>query len=189
MIYETAFQKAKEKLQNHVSIRYNNDSFEKYLKRNLKCGFKLFGFSNDQDMIPQLLPYKNEIKSNIVDYSKNSKTTYCLLSESNQSETGCRAKLTMEIFVPVHKLFGSYIKPFLSCGQDCPIDLMLELIKPDFASETAEDDWYIDNRADIGINREEARIYFSLCFKKRPKPLDALDEYQVGKSLDYLFPE
>lgn len=202
LVYEGAFQNARNYYNECTGMNRSNSEFDSYLEKTLICGCRVVSFGTESKLEPQMTVYRDEVHPYVSDYPKAlmGKRMYRRMSEEDRERTGIRAELMMDVLVPVHKLLGAYIKCYLTCPDpDCPVFMLLALMEPDFAegrisefdSDQFDDPLYWKEIYPDGlyIDTDTERMYFSLNFKRDEPPLPADEALHVGETLDYIFPQ
>ena len=201
-IYDDCFENAMMLYTDYTSEQVDEEEFDKYLDENLVCSCKIVSFGSDDRLEPQMMAYKDEVHPDIENLPKTliGKKTYRKLTDSErEKKPGVRSELTVDILIPVHKLLGVYIKPYLKCiGNMCNVNITAALLESDLlggapASAPYElmnnERW--DNLFDqhVHLDREKDRLYFGLGFEEPKNPITPDPELNVGRYLEYVYPQ
>ena len=201
-IYEKAFQNAKRLWADFTDREKTDSQFDKFIETELLCGCRVVSFGTDTKLEPQMMVYKDEIHPHVQDYPKSiiGKKSYHIMAGDDNKEKGIHAELTMDVLFPVHKLLGAYIKCYLTTtDSDCPVSILMALMEPDFCNGHVSkykynnfvniDYWVKTYSSEVYADEKLKRLYFSLDIK-RDEPLQAADpSLEVGKTLDYIYPQ
>ena len=130
------------------------------------------------------------------------KTSYDLLDAKERDITGVHAEYRSEVLVPVHKLFGVYLKPYLKLQDADLFGILAPLFAPDLFSfditaapmQADFEDlsfWKQTYPSSMFINEEKRRLYFTFDFDDTTnrKRLHPTPEMGIGAQADYIFPQ
>ena len=204
-IHDECFKNAKELLYYYTSEDMESDGeFDKYLEENLICGCKIISFGSDERLEPQMMAYKDEVHPDIESLPRTliGKKSYRKLTEEERESDemrDLRAEVTVDLLIPVHKLLGTYIKPYVKClSKDCPVEVIAALLEADLSGceptpydeiEDGADFWMTRLPETSFIDSEKKRLYFGLDFEKPENPITPDPALKVGKYLEYVYPQ
>lgn len=202
-IYESAYRYVTDILsESYGSNIYRR--FDHFLEQNLSCGCKIISFGCDNAVEPQLEPFRQEMHPDISELPQVllGKTSYDLLEAKERDITGVHAEYRCEVLVPVHKLFGVYLKPYLKLKDADLFGILAPLFAPDLFSfdittAPAQADfedlsfWKQAYPSSMFINEEKRRLYFTFDFEDTTnrKRLQPTPEMGLGTQADYIFPQ
>ncbi len=202
-IHDECFDNARELLYYYTSQQMDNDAeFDKYLEENLVAGCKIISFGSDERLEPQMMAYKEEVHPDIDSLPKTligKKSYRKLTGEEKREAAGVHAEVTVDLLIPVHKLLGTYLKPYVKClDKDCPVEVVAALMESDLTGGAATPYDEIGDGADFWLERlpetafidtEKKRLYFGLDFEKPENPIVPDPALCVGRFLNYVYPQ
>ena len=203
-IYEDAFRRIYEAMEYEWGSGYSESKLDRFLASNLMCAYKVLSFGCDNALEPQFEPYREEIhpSENGLASSIICNSTYSVLDDDDRSATSVHAEIEIEAIVPVHKLFGVYLKCYLKLRQAdyfwmLPTLFSRDIGKYDFSSPPDDDQledpsyWKSIYPKNTHLDFRKGRLYFSLGLERlnAEKSIILTPEMGVGETADYIFPQ
>ena len=198
-IYEAAFQNAKRYYADSVDEDVPDSVFDTYIECALNVGCKILSFGVESRMEPQMMVYRDEVHPvpSKEPRSRMGRRSYRRLPDDEAEKTGIRARLYVDVLVPVHKILGVYLKAYFEWQESgLGISMPLALLEPDFmGGKVSEYSYGSFASLDFwrGVYQKEAvihsdRVYFTLN-KKPDNPLCIDAALGLGETLDYVYPQ
>lgn len=202
-VYEECFRNAKDLLYEYSSTMMDSDAeFDKYLEENLVAGCKIISFGSDERLEPQMMAYREEVYPDVDNLPKTliGKKSYRKLTDGErESSPGVRAEVTVDLLIPVHKLLGTYIKPYVKIlHDDCRVEVVAALMESDLTGGEATPydelcdgaEFWLEKLPETAfIDEGKRRLYFGLDFEKPENPIVPDPSLGVGKFLNYIYPQ
>lgn len=183
------------------------ETTDAFFGENLRCGCKIISFGTKDILLPQFVPYAAEIypDRDEVPRAMLGRNVYHVLSAAERAapQSGhIHAVFTVDLLVPVHRLFGVYLKPYLKFGDPDCMWLLPLLFDGDFGHEQDLDLYSDEQLCDLSFWRkrycdyfffdeEKRRMYFPLGLpsSEREEMILPAEQNRVGRHMEYLFPQ
>ena len=202
-IHEDTFQRIREAMEYEWGSEAQT-KLDRFLAGNLMCAYKVLSFGCENALEPQFAPYREEIhpSENGLASSIICNSTYTVLDEEERKKDGIHAEIDIEAVVPVHKLFGVYLKCYLSLRQPDYFWMLPTLFARDLAKHSFDslpDDDQLEDPAywqkiyppNTYLDYRKSRLYFSIGLERlnAEKSIILTPEMGVGATADYIFPQ